>query len=271
VWVNAVSIIMYLIIFSQYLPDPATYSMEAIIYFFRDTISFVYVIGFFVFWVIFRSVAIFYNKGNYTLYDYTKYELGNFFFKKISFYAKGVKHFPNVEFIWTVIPALILVVIGIPSFSLLYFIEQFAEPHIILRVEGHQWYWHYNLKQLPPINNESTEYFFDSYMIPSDALKVGQLRLLEVDTKLTLPTMTHIQVITSSVDVLHCWSVPSLGMKLDCCPGRLNETMLFIKRSGIYYGQCSEICGMNHAFMPIVVNCLQPLDFVIINELGLNY
>merc|ERR1711937_136661 len=232
--------------FSQYLPDPATYSMEAIIFFFQDTITFINIIGFFVFWVIFRCIAIFYNPSNLTLKTYT-----------------------NVEFIWTVIPALILIVIGIPSFSLLYFIEQFAEPHIILRVEGHQWYWHYNIKQLPPINLEETDQLFDSYMIPSDSLKLGQLRLLEVDNKVVLPTNTHIQVITSSVDVLHCWSVPALGMKLDCCPGRLNETMLYIRRPGIFYGQCSEICGMNHAFMPIVVNSLKPLDYIITNHLNI--
>lgn len=261
---------MYFVTFSQSLPDPATYSMEAIIFFFRDTIAFVYIIGFFVFWIILRCFFIFYNKENYTLPDnVSKYGIGNFFFKKVNYYAKGIKHYSNVEFIWTIIPALILVIIGIPSFSLLYFIEQFSEPHIILRVEGHQWYWHYNIKQLPPINLEETDCLFDSYMIPSDSLKLGQLRLLEVDNKVTLPTNTHIQVITSSVDVLHCWSVPALGMKLDCCPGRLNETMLYIRRPGIFYGQCSEICGMNHAFMPIVVNSLKPLDYIITNHLNI--
>ena len=260
---------MYFVTFSQYLPDPATYSMEAIIFFFQDTITFINIIGFFVFWVIFRCIAIFYNPSNLTLKTYSQYEIGNFFFKQVGFYGKGIKHYSNVEFVWTVIPALILIVIGIPSFSLLYFIEQFAEPHIILRVEGHQWYWHYNIKQLPPINLEETDQLFDSYMLPSDTLKLGQLRLLEVDNKLLLPTNTHIQVITSSVDVLHCWSVPALGMKLDCCPGRLNETMLYIRRPGIFYGQCSEICGMNHAFMPIVVNSLKPLDYIITNQLNI--
>jgi heme/copper-type cytochrome/quinol oxidase subunit 2 len=261
---------MYFNIFSQYLPDPATKSMEAIIYFFRDSISFIYVIGFFVFWVTFRCIFIFYNKDNYLLKTYSKYELGNFFFRKISYYAKGVKHFPNIEFIWTIIPALILIMIGIPSFSLLYFVEQFAEPIVVLKVEGHQWYWHYNVRGLPPFDDDETEYLFDSYMVPTDSLKVGQLRLLEVDTRLILPTTMHIQVITTSVDVLHCWSVPAFGMKLDCCPGRLNETMLYIKRPGIFYGQCSEICGMNHAFMPIVVNCVKPLDFVILAEFGVS-
>merc|ERR1712050_480251 len=180
--------------------------------------------GFFVFWITFRCIFIFYNKDNYLLNTYSKYEIGKFFFRKISYYAKGVKHFPNMEFIWTIIPALILIMIGIPSFSLLYFVEQFAEPIVVL----------------------------------------------EVDTRLILPTTMHIQVITTSVDVLHCWSVPAFGMKLDCCPGRLNETMLYIKRPGIFYGQCSEICGMNHAFMPIVVNCVKPLDFVILAEFGVS-
>jgi cytochrome c oxidase subunit 2 len=260
---------MYYLIFSQYLPDPATFSMEAIIFFWKDTIAFIYVIGFFVFWILFRCMAIYYNRDAYILKSYTRYEIGDFFFNKVRFYAKGIKHFSNVEFVWTVIPALVLVIIGIPSFSLLYFIEQFSEPHIILRVEGHQWYWHYNIKQLPPINLEETDCLFDSYMIPSDSLKLGQLRLLEVDNKVLLPTNTHIQVITSSVDVIHCWSVPALGMKLDCCPGRLNETMLYIRRPGIFYGQCSEICGMNHAFMPIVVNSLKPIDYIITDSLGI--
>jgi cytochrome c oxidase subunit 2 len=99
-------------------------------------------------------------------------------------------------------------------------------------------------------------------MVSDDLLKTGQLRLLEVNTKLTLPVDTHLQIITSSVDVLHCWSVPALGVKLDCCPGRLNETALFIKRSGIFYGQCSEICGMNHAFMPIVIKAVTMGEYV---------
>jgi len=240
------------VLYSQFLADPASPSMESIIFFFQDTLSFVYVIGFFVFWILFRCVWIFYNKNNL--------DFRNYYFSRILFYSKGIKHFPNIEFVWTIIPALILIIIGIPSFSLLYFVEQFREPTIVLRVEGHQWYWHYHLHEVTPV--VGCDYSFDSYMVSEDLLKMGQLRLLEVDTKLILPIDTHLQVITASVDVLHCWSVPSLGVKLDCCPGRLNETALLIKRSGIFYGQCSEICGMNHAFMPIVVKAVTMGDYV---------
>jgi cytochrome c oxidase subunit 2 len=132
-------------------------------------------------------------------------------------------------------------------------------------VEGHQWYWHYYVKG-------SSKYFsfidqsYDSYMVPTDALKLGQLRLLEVDKRIILPTKTHIQVVATSVDVLHCWSVPSLGIKLDSCPGRLNESMIYIRREGVFYGQCSEICGMNHAFMPIVVKAVSPDDFIVLGN-----
>jgi cytochrome c oxidase subunit 2 len=248
---------MNFILYSQFLSDPASPSMEAIIFFFQDTLSCVYVIVFFFFWILFRCIWIFCDKYNYFLINYSKKK---YYFSKVLFYAKGIKHFPNIEFIWTIIPALILIIIGIPSFSLLYFVEQFREPTIVLRVEGHQWYWHYHLHEVTP--GIGCDYSFDSYMVSEDLLKLGQLRLLEVDTKLILPIDTHLQIVTASVDVLHCWSVPALGVKLDCCPGRLNETAMFIKRSGIFYGQCSEICGMNHAFMPIVVKAVTMVDYV---------
>jgi cytochrome c oxidase subunit 2 len=250
------------LLYSQLLSDPASPSMEAIIFFFQDTLSFVYSIGLFVLWILFRCICIF----TYLFYYYNVYDVkekqynGNHHFSNILSYAKGIKHFPNIEFIWTLIPALILIIIGIPSFSLFYFVEQFREPAIVLRVEGHQWYWHYHLHEVTP--GTGCDYSFDSYMVSDDLLKTGQLRLLEVNTKLTLPVDTHLQIITSSVDVLHCWSVPALGVKLDCCPGRLNETALFIKRSGIFYGQCSEICGMNHAFMPIVIKAVTMGEYV---------
>jgi len=103
-------------------------------------------------------------------------------------------------------------------------------------------------------------------MVPTDSLKLGQLRLLEVDKRIILPTKTHIQVVATSVDVLHSWSVPSLGIKLDSCPGRLNESMIYLRREGVFYGQCSEICGMNHAFMPIVVKAVSPDDFIVLGN-----
>jgi cytochrome c oxidase subunit 2 len=250
---------------STYLQDPVTYSMEGIIFFFKDTMTFVYVIGFFVSWVLYRCVAIFYDSSLFVIGDRPKYEAGNYFFRQIAAYGSGVKHFTTLEIIWTIVPALILIIIAIPSFGLLYFLEEFVEHHLLLKVEGHQWYWHYYVKG-------SSKYFsfidqsYDSYMVPTDALKLGQLRLLEVDKRIILPTKTHIQVVATSVDVLHCWSVPSLGIKLDSCPGRLNESMIYIRREGVFYGQCSEICGMNHAFMPIVVKAVSPDDFIVLGN-----
>jgi cytochrome c oxidase subunit 2 len=249
---------------STYLKDPVSFSMEGIIFFFKDTMTFVYVIGFFVSWVLYRCISIFYDRDLYTV-DETKGSKGNFYFKQIEAYGQGIKHFTTLEIVWTVVPALILIVIAIPSFGLLYFLEEFIEPHLLVKVEGHQWYWHYYVKG-------SSKYFsfidknHDSYMIPQDSLKLGQLRLLEVDKRLVLPTKTHIQIVSTSVDVLHSWSVPSLGIKLDACPGRLNESMLYLRREGVFYGQCSEICGINHGFMPIVVKAISPDDFIVLGN-----
>ena len=120
-----------------------------------------------------------------------------------------------------------------------------------LKIIGHQWYWSYEYSDYADQDGSSIE--FDSYMIPESDLEDGQLRLLEVDNELVVPTHTHVRVILTSADVLHCWAVPSLGVKLDCVPGRLNQTSVFILREGVFYGQCSEICGVGHGNMPIVV------------------
>jgi heme/copper-type cytochrome/quinol oxidase subunit 2 len=116
------------------------------------------------------------------------------------------------------------------------------------------------------LNNDSYDMYqsivFDSYMIPEDDLQPGQLRLLEVDNRIVLPTNTHIRVIITAADVLHSWAVPSLGVKTDAVPGRLNQANLFIKREGVFYGQCSEICGVNHGFMPIVVEGVSLEDYI---------
>jgi cytochrome c oxidase subunit 2 len=137
----------------------------------------------------------------------------------------------NIEVIWTLTPALILITIALPSFKLLYLMDEILDPTITIKAIGHQWYWEYEYSDYvtPEIN-------FESYMIPTDDLKEGQLRLLEVDNRLILPSLTSIRVIVTATDVLHAWTVPSLGVKMDCVPGRLNQTSLFIKRNGVYYG-----------------------------------
>ena len=178
-----------------------------------------------------------------------------------------ITHGTILEVLWTTIPALILVQIAIPSFSLLYSVDEIIEPLFNFKVVGHQWYWSYEFRDTSAIvaiyhdmnlNIEATT-GFDSYLLSDEDRLSNQgltsQRLLTVDNHLFLPARTPRRAMVTSADVLHSWAVPSLGIKLDACPGRLNQTALFIKRKGIYYGQCSEICGVNHGFMPIGIAC----------------
>nr|YP_009116048.1 cytochrome c oxidase subunit II [Crocidura attenuata]YP_011036605.1 cytochrome c oxidase subunit II [Crocidura rapax]AJD07074.1 cytochrome c oxidase subunit II [Crocidura attenuata]WRK21096.1 cytochrome c oxidase subunit II [Crocidura rapax] len=156
-----------------------------------------------------------------------------------------------VETIWTILPAIILVMIALPSLRILYMMDEINNPTLTIKTVGHQWYWSYEYTDYDELN-------FDSYMIPTSELKPGDLRLLEVDNRAVLPMEMTIRVLVTSEDVLHSWAVPSLGLKTDAIPGRLNQTTLLATRPGLYYGQCSEICGSNHSFMPIVLE-LVPL------------
>ena len=168
---------------------------------------------------------------------------------KISY--SRVSHASTLEIIWTITPGIILVLIAVPSFMLLYLMDEVIDSQITVKSIGHQWYWSYELSDY---ENEDQEFCsFDSYIVPTDELEKGALRLLEVDNSLILPTNVKTRVLVTSSDVLHSWAVPSLGVKVDAVPGRLNQLSLEIKREGTYYGQCSEICGVNHGFMPIVI------------------
>jgi cytochrome c oxidase subunit 2 len=164
-------------------------------------------------------------------------------------------HGAVIEIIWTIIPSLILAWIAIPSFALLYGMDETIDPSITVKAIGRQWYWSYEY------SDEIGFISFDSYMIPESDLEKGQLRLLEVDNPLVLPTNTHIRVLVTASDVLHSWAIPSLGVKMDAVPGRLNQTSIFIKRPGTFYGQCSEICGVNHGFMPIKIKAMPFEEF----------
>nr|UDH58769.1 cytochrome c oxidase subunit II [Mesoplodon mirus] len=158
----------------------------------------------------------------------------------------------EVETIWTILPAIILIMIALPSLRILYMMDEINNPSLTVKTMGHQWYWSYEYTDYEDLN-------FDSYMIPTSDLKPGDLRLLEVDNRMVLPMEMTIRVLVSSEDVLHSWAVPSLGLKTDAIPGRLNQTTLMSMRPGLFYGQCSEICGSNHSFMPIVLE-LVPLE-----------
>nr|QLM01049.1 cytochrome c oxidase subunit 2 [Halichoerus grypus] len=158
----------------------------------------------------------------------------------------------EVETVWTILPAIILILIALPSLRILYMMDEINNPSLTVKTMGHQWYWSYEYTDYEDLN-------FDSYMIPTQELKPGELRLLEVDNRVVLPMEMTIRMLISSEDVLHSWAVPSLGLKTDAIPGRLNQTTLMAMRPGLYYGQCSEICGSNHSFMPIVLE-LVPLS-----------
>ena len=150
--------------------------------------------------------------------------------------------------------------IAIPSFALLYSLDEVVDPAVTVKAIGHQWYWSYEYSDYSQADDQSIT--FDSYMIPDDDLELGQLRLLEVDNRVVVPVNTHIRVVITAADVLHSWAVPSLGIKCDAVPGRLNQIPLFIKREGVFYGQCSELCGVNHAFMPIVVEAVSLENYI---------
>uniref|UniRef100_A0AAU6QGW5 Cytochrome c oxidase subunit 2 n=1 Tax=Prionospio fallax TaxID=3050094 RepID=A0AAU6QGW5_9ANNE len=160
-----------------------------------------------------------------------------------------------IETIWTVLPAILLLFLALPSLRLLYLMDEVTNPFMTLKVIGHQWYWSYEYSDWDKLS-------FDSYMIPTDELTPGQYRLLEVDNRAVLPVNVEIRVLVTAADVIHSWTVPALGVKADAIPGRLNQLSVVISRPGIYYGQCSEICGANHSFMPIAVEAVKVIDFM---------
>nr|WIL10239.1 cytochrome c oxidase subunit II [Drilaster sp. 2 XYG-2023a] len=161
----------------------------------------------------------------------------------------------TIEVIWTIAPAVTLIFIALPSLRLLYLLDEINSPNITIKSMGHQWYWSYELSDF-----KSKE--FDSYMIPTTELNNHKFRLLDVDNRLTLPFNSQIRMLVSSTDVIHSWTIPSAGVKIDANPGRLNQTNFFLNRPGLLFGQCSEICGTNHSFMPIVIESVSPSTFI---------
>nr|YP_626410.2 cytochrome c oxidase subunit II [Xenagama taylori] len=160
----------------------------------------------------------------------------------------------HLEFMWTLLPVLVLTFIATPSMRTLYLLEDLEPPHITIKTMGHQWYWSYEYSDY-----DNTT--FDSYMTKEQDLKKGSPRLLEVDYRMAFPMKSTIRLLVSSTDVLHSWTVPSLGVKADACPGRLNQLTFTALRPGVFYGQCSEICGPYHSFMPIATESMPVKNF----------
>jgi len=222
------------------IQDPATPIAVGIYKFHHDLIFILIFVVVFVSWIVFKILIRFNNKS-FTI-------------------PTEVVHGTTIEIIWTLVPAILLMIIAVPSFSLLYAVDEVVNPSITLKIVGNQWYWNYQYSDYENENQENI--IFDSYLLPENELSLGNLRLLEVDNRVVLPIDTHVRLIVTSADVLHCWTIPSFGVKIDACPGRLNESSLFVERQGVFYGQCSEICGINHGFIPIAVEILPITDYV---------
>nr|QTC08112.1 cytochrome c oxidase subunit II [Parachauliodes asahinai] len=161
----------------------------------------------------------------------------------------------TIEIIWTILPAITLIFIALPSLRLLYLLDEISDPSITLKSIGHQWYWSYEYSDFSNIE-------FDSYMIPNNEMNLNNFRLLDVDNRIILPMLSQIRILVTAADVLHSWTIPALGVKIDATPGRLNQASFFINRPGLFYGQCSEICGANHSFMPIVIESIPTTKFI---------
>ena len=213
--------------------DAATPIAQGIQDLHHDILFFLIVILVFVSWMLVRSLYHFHESKNVL--------------------PSKIIHGSTIEIIWTLTPSVILMTLALPSFALLYSFDEIVDPAVSIKAIGHQWYWSYEYSDYTQASDEEASIAFDSYMLPQDELEEGQLRLLEVDNRVVLPINTHVRVLTTAADVIHSWAVPSLGVKCDAIPGRLNQTSVFIQREGVYYGQCSELCGANHGFMPIVV------------------
>ena len=158
-----------------------------------------------------------------------------------------------LEVWWTILPRLVLISLALPSLRLLYLIDEVGAPDISINVLGHQWYWEYNY---PDFNNIS----FESYIITNN--EDMNIRLIEVDNRVVIPFNCSIRALISRTDVLHSWAIPSIGVKADAAPGRLNQINILPWASGLFYGQCSEICGANHRFIPIVLEVISPNSFI---------
>lgn len=161
-----------------------------------------------------------------------------------SFLSRFVLEAQVIELIWTIIPAFVLLFLAFPSLYLLYTIDELLSPSLTFKTIGHQWYWSYEYSDIRRVS-------FDSYISSDDRLHTGEFRLLEVDHRIVLPINLNIRAVVTAADVIHAWTIPRLGVKVDAVPGRLNQLGFFCLRSGVYYGQCSEICGANHSFIPI--------------------
>jgi len=225
-----------------YFQDSASPQMEALVELHNDIMFYLFAILFSVGWILLSVIRNF-------VYPYNK--ISN----------KYLNHGTLIELIWTITPALILILIAFPSFKLLYLMDEVTDPNLTVIVEGHQWYWSYQYIDFLNSDDEYIEY--DSYLVPESDLDAGGLRMLEVDNRVILPELTHTRFMVTAADVIHSFAVPALSIKCDAYPGRLNQVSVHINREGLFYGQCSEICGILHSSMPIAIQSVSLEKFLV--------
>jgi len=222
------------VMYQQGFQDPATTTMEGIYLFNLHLLFIIIGIVLLVGWLLFVVLINFIELSNSSVVVFT--------------------HSNIIEILWTSFPALILLSLASPSFSLLYSLDEITNTELTLKIIGYQWYWSYEMSDFNLCFNSGV-LIYSSYMLTNEFLKEnsskGFFRNLEANKRLLFPTNTHLRFLVSAIDVLHSWTIPSFGVKVDACPGRLNQSNLFLKRFGIFFGQCSEICGVNHGFMPV--------------------
>ena len=224
-----------------YFQDSATPQMEGLVELHDNIMYYLVLILFAVGWILFSIIK-------------------NFASTKTQISHKYLNHGTLIELIWTITPAVILILIAFPSFKLLYLMDEVNDPSMTILAEGHQWYWSYQYPDFIDSNEEFIE--FDSYIVPDSDLEDGGLRMLEVDNRVILPELTHVRFIISSGDVIHSYACPALGIKCDAYPGRLNQISVLVNREGSFFGQCSEICGILHSSMPIVIESISLEKFL---------
>nr|YP_010119192.1 cytochrome c oxidase subunit 2 [Erysiphe pisi]YP_010689739.1 cytochrome c oxidase subunit 2 [Erysiphe quercicola]QQY98229.1 cytochrome c oxidase subunit 2 [Erysiphe pisi]WBR75365.1 cytochrome c oxidase subunit 2 [Erysiphe quercicola] len=224
-----------------YFQDSATPQMEGLVELHDNIMFYLVIILFGVAWIMLSIIRNYSNKRSPISHKY-------------------LNHGTTIELIWTITPALILILIAFPSFKLLYLMDEVSDPSMSVLAEGHQWYWSYSYPDF--LNKEDDFIDYDSYLVPESDLENGSLRLLEVDNRVILPEQTHVRFIVTAADVIHSFACPSLGIKCDAYPGRLNQASVYINRPGVFFGQCSEICGILHSSMPIAIESVTIEKFV---------
>lgn len=243
--------------------DPATGIMEGIIDLHHEIFYYLIIITFFVLSMLIQILYYFNLSTN------------------LKWFPMNIRHDSLLEIIWTIIPTLLLIFIAIPSFAVLYAIDEIYLPSITLKAIGHQWYWSYEYSDSyigrNPIVFESRMLTLKDLILKKNYSFFGHYRLLETDNRVCLPEKVNIRLLVTSADVLHSWAIPAFGVKIDACPGRLNEVSFYLKRTGTFNGQCSEICGVNHSFMPINVSVVDLKYFLgwqileLLNSKSLNF